>query len=228
MNTKSKNDTSPQAPTDPTAPAAAGNGMPAGAASVAGTSATAGSSNTSKGSGAGSSATTSSSNTNTRNDPSLNSLEPKYPSAGAGDGMPAAAADYAGVDVPGSKNAGDSSTIGGANTGTTGIGSAKKEQLRQEIGQLRSELDVLVSHAATLSERELGEAYQMLMARFQTYRTKAMDLANNANQQLNQRMEVTRGQVKEKPVQSVAIAAGAGMLMGLMMGGKRRQRDQDR
>jgi ElaB/YqjD/DUF883 family membrane-anchored ribosome-binding protein len=224
MNTKSKNGTSPQAPTDPTAPAAAGNGMPAGAASVAGTSATAGSSNTNT----GSNATTSSGNTNTRNDPSLSSLEPKYPSAAAGDGMPAAAADYAGVNVPGSKNAGDSSTIGGANTGTTGVSSAKKEQLRQEIGQLRSELDVLVSHAATLSERELGEAYQMLMARFQTYRTKAMDLANNANQQLNQRMEVTRGQVKEKPVQSVAIAAGAGMLMGLMMGGKRRRRDQDR
>lgn len=138
------------------------------------------------------------------------------------DAMPTAAAQIAGTGVPGSSvspPASSSETFDGM--------SGKKEVLRQELGQLKTELDTLVSHAARLSERELSEAYQMLMARFQTYRTKCRDMAGNYGQQINQQMDATMERVKEKPVQSVAIAAGAGMLMGLAM--RRRRRDhQDR
>lgn len=213
MNTRSDNDKSlPETSADANAPAAAGNGMPSAAAGVAGAS----TSNQSTGSNSRSSSG------GTKGDQSLDTLSPGYPPSAAGDGMPAAAAAYASMDVPGSKNDHNSGSLSGSGA-SSGMGSEKKEQLRQEMGQLKSELDALVSHAAALSERELGEAYQMLMARFETYRGKARELASNCNQQFNQRMEVTRTQVKEKPMQAVAIAAGAGMLMGLMTRKRRRQ-----
>lgn len=187
-------------------------------------------------------------NTKSNNDPSLQALSKTstqgsdaakdaslelpsadLPRADDADAMPSAAAAIAGTDVPGSSVSGKMSA-GGTTLGSdlTGTGlkdgtSGKKEALRQELGQLKSELDTLVSHAATLSERELGEAYQLLLARFQTYRSKAKDMASNAGQQFNQQMDVTKEKVKENPVQSVAIAAGAGMLMGLVM--RRRRRD---
>lgn len=144
-----------------------------------------------------------------------------------GEGMPAAAALVAGTSPTGTTPSSGTTTTG-LTFGTqqpSGLGSSKPS-LRDEMAQFKSELDVLISHASSLSERELGEAYSKLMARFQTYRSKAADMASNAQEQLNHGMDAACEHVKEKPMQSVAIAAGAGMLMGLVM--RRRRADRYR
>lgn len=143
-----------------------------------------------------------------------------------GDGMPTAAAQIAGTSPTGTTPSSGTTASTGLTFGTqqpSGMGGGKPS-LRDEMTQFKSELDVLISHASSLSERELGEAYNKLMTRFQTYRSKAADMASNAQVQLNQGVDAACEHVKEKPMQSVAIAAGAGMLMGLVM--RRRRADR--
>jgi ElaB/YqjD/DUF883 family membrane-anchored ribosome-binding protein len=55
------------------------------------------------------------------------------------------------------------------------------------------------------------------MARFSSMRYAARGLADQAGKQINQGMDVTVDYVRERPLQSVAIAAGVGALMGLLL-----------
>lgn len=145
-----------------------------------------------------------------------------------GDIMPTAAAQVAGTSPTGMTPSTGTTATTGMTFGTqqpSDLGGSKPS-LRDEMAQFKSELDVLISHASSLSERELGDAYNKLMSRFQTYRTKAVDMASTAQEQLNHGVDVACEHVKEKPMQSVAIAAGAGMLMGLVM--RRRRADRYR
>lgn len=145
-----------------------------------------------------------------------------------GDGMPTAAAQVAGTSPTGISHSSGTTATTGLTFGTEQPSDAgsSKPSLREEMAQFKSELDVLISHASSLSERELGEAYSKLMTRFQNYRAKAADMASTAQEQLNHGVDVACEHVKEKPMQSMAIAAGAGMLMGLVM--RRRRADRYR
>lgn len=90
-------------------------------------------------------------------------------------------------------------------------------RLREELSDLKSDLDALMSHASTLTENELREARDRIMARFSSMRYAAKGMADQASKQLNQGMDVTVDYVRERPLQSVAIAAGIGALVGLLM-----------
>lgn len=89
--------------------------------------------------------------------------------------------------------------------------------LREELSNLKSDLDALMSHASTLTEIELREARDRLMASFSSMRYSARGLANTAGKQINQGMDVTVDYVRDRPLQSVAIAAGVGALVGLLL-----------
>ena len=90
-------------------------------------------------------------------------------------------------------------------------------RLREELSNLKSDLDALMSHASTLTENELIEARDRIMTRFSSMRYAARGLADQAGKQINQGMDVTVDYVRERPLQSVAIAAGVGALMGLLL-----------
>lgn len=89
--------------------------------------------------------------------------------------------------------------------------------LREDLNHLKTDLDALMSRAATLSEEELKDAYGQIMTRFSTLRYAAKGIAAQAGQQLNQGVGVTTEYVKERPLQAVGIAAGIGFLLGLLV-----------
>lgn len=92
----------------------------------------------------------------------------------------------------------------------------KALRIREELATLKSDLDALMSHASTLSENELHEARDRILARFSSMRFAARGIADQASRQFSQGRDITADYVREKPLQSVAIAAGIGLLIGAM------------
>jgi ElaB/YqjD/DUF883 family membrane-anchored ribosome-binding protein len=99
--------------------------------------------------------------------------------------------------------------------GASHAGNASR--LRQELSDLKSDLDALMSHASTLTEAELRESRDRIMARFSSMRHAAKGIASQAGKQLNEGMDVTVNYVRERPLQSVAIATGIGLILGAML-----------
>lgn len=94
---------------------------------------------------------------------------------------------------------------------------SKAMRIRDDLANLKSDLDALMSHASTLSENELYEARDRILARFSSMRFAARGIAEQASRQFTQGRDLTADYVRDKPLQSVAIAAGVGMLVGAML-----------
>lgn len=89
--------------------------------------------------------------------------------------------------------------------------------LRSDLALLKNDLDHLLSRASTLSDRELSEAYARMMTKFSSLRFAAKGMAVEARQQFNQGVDKTSEYVKDRPLQSVALASGFGLVLGLLM-----------
>jgi len=100
--------------------------------------------------------------------------------------------------------------------------------LREELSNLKSDLDTLVARASSLTDRQLKEARDRLMSKFGSmrhsaknmaadYKNIASDYSQQISQQFSQGMDTTADYVRDKPLQSVAIAAGVGLLIGAML-----------
>lgn len=116
------------------------------------------------------------------------------------------------TDIPIS---GNGSSVRHAYKGTSQVKDSSR--LREELSDLKSDLDALMSHASTLTENELREAHDRIMVHFSSIRYAAKGMANQANKQFNQGMDVTVDYVRERPLQSLAIAMGIGALAGLIL-----------
>jgi ElaB/YqjD/DUF883 family membrane-anchored ribosome-binding protein len=108
-------------------------------------------------------------------------------------------------------------------------------KIRSELLNLKTDLDTLMSRASSLSDIELHDAREKMMAKFGSMRQTAKDIADRASQraadarqqishkaadakqQLNQGVDVSAEYIKERPLQSVAIAAGVGFLLGALL-----------
>lgn len=100
---------------------------------------------------------------------------------------------------------------------TKGAAQRTAATLRSELSNLKNDLDALVSRAPSLSDEELSQAHMQLMSRFSSMRYAAKGIANQASRQLNRSMETTTEYVRDKPMQSVAVAVGTGLLLGLLL-----------
>lgn len=89
--------------------------------------------------------------------------------------------------------------------------------LRTELQSLKTDLDALMNRAPSLSDDELAEAHARLMTQVSSMRYAAKGLATEAQRQFNRGMETTSTYVKEKPWQSVSVAVGAGLLLGMLL-----------
>ena len=110
----------------------------------------------------------------------------------------------------------DTSTSSTATSSAGHLG-AKATRMRDDLSNLKSDLDALMSHASTLNENELREARDRILARFSSMRYAARGIADQAGRQFSQGREITVDYVRDKPLQAVAIAAGVGLLLGAMM-----------
>jgi ElaB/YqjD/DUF883 family membrane-anchored ribosome-binding protein len=90
-------------------------------------------------------------------------------------------------------------------------------RLRGELTTLKSELDTLLEHVATLSEAELRDAYDRIAQRFTSARYAARGMAAQAGQQFNRGVDATNDYVRDKPLQAVGMAVGAGLLLGMLL-----------
>lgn len=99
----------------------------------------------------------------------------------------------------------DAEDQSGANSGSN---------LRSDLAELKKDLDALLAKASTLTDRELRDARDRLLARFGTMRVAAQDMAGQAQERLSQGVDMTSEYVKERPMQALAIAAGIGLVLG--------------
>lgn len=119
----------------------------------------------------------------------------------------------------------DQSSIGNTPTGQQARGMFNQAKgaaqrsvgsLRGDLSSLKADLDSLLDRAPGLSDDELHQAHTELMARMSSMRHAARGLANAASRQVNRGIETTAEYVKSKPTQSLAMAVGTGLLLGLL------------
>lgn len=124
------------------------------------------------------------------------------------------------TNIPSSSTSGNgSATAGAAKTmynDTKAAGARTAETLREELSTLKNDLDSLVNRASSMSEEDLTRAHAQLMAKFSSVRYAARGFADEASRQFNRSVETTNQYVKEKPMQSVGLAVGTGLLLGLL------------
>jgi ElaB/YqjD/DUF883 family membrane-anchored ribosome-binding protein len=135
-------------------------------------------------------------------------------------GLPGESAGSGGTRPAGLSDT-ESSTTGGSGAGASGAGGMQSDAgpaLRDELASMKKDLDALLARASTLSDRELSRARDQLMSQFNTMQQSAKGMAVQARQQLDRGVDVTSDYVRDKPMQSVAIAAGVGMLLSMILG----------
>lgn len=137
-------------------------------------------------------------------------MNPEYPSSSSTASSDVNAAYFNSVDEAAQDDLQES---------PSGPGSLKRAgaSLRTELGNLKSDLDTLLGRATNLSDAELRQEYARLMAKFSSLRAAAKSVATQAGQQLNRGMDATSGYVREKPLQSVAVATGVGLMLGMLL-----------
>lgn len=104
----------------------------------------------------------------------------------------------------------------GAYNEAKGAAQRTAASLRSDLSSLKNDLDALVNRSSSMSDDELRQAHTQMMAKFSSMRYAAKGIANEATRQFNRGMETTTEYVKDKPMQSVAVAVGTGLLLGLL------------
>jgi ElaB/YqjD/DUF883 family membrane-anchored ribosome-binding protein len=126
------------------------------------------------------------------------------------------------ADLGGVGSSAMSGTSSSGSSGASGSGGGMQSEdgpaLREELASMKKDLDALLARASTLSDRELSRARDQLMSQFNTMQQSAKGMAVQARQQLDRGVDVTSDYVRDKPIQSVAIAAGVGMLLSMLLG----------
>lgn len=93
------------------------------------------------------------------------------------------------------------------------IGAVAKE----EMTSLRADLDDLTSRLSTMSEYELSAAKEKILAKIEALKVAAKSASTDVGHQFNHGVVVTTEYVKERPLQSLAITAGIGILIGMLI-----------
>lgn len=90
------------------------------------------------------------------------------------------------------------------------------QYLRNELADLKKDLDALLSKASALADREIRNAWGQLNGQFGSAQSAARDMAGQASEQFSRGVDVTSDYVREKPMQAIAIAAGIGLVLGML------------
>jgi len=92
------------------------------------------------------------------------------------------------------------------------------EKLRNELTNFRDELDALLSRASSISDEELSAENARLMAKYSSVKYAAKGLAEQANRQISHSVDMASEYVKDRPLQSLLGAIGAGLFIGMLFG----------
>jgi ElaB/YqjD/DUF883 family membrane-anchored ribosome-binding protein len=90
-------------------------------------------------------------------------------------------------------------------------------RMRAELSNLKRDLDDLMARATSMSDMDLDAARNLLMEKYSSMQRSVMGIASEAGKQFSHGADVTSDYVKERPLQSVAIATGVGLLLGALL-----------
>jgi ElaB/YqjD/DUF883 family membrane-anchored ribosome-binding protein len=88
----------------------------------------------------------------------------------------------------------------------------------REYHKLLADLEDLVASASTLTAEELSKAKAALTTRIASARASAARIGNVVSERVQAGAHATDEYVHKQPWQSVGIAAGAGLLIGFLVG----------
>ncbi|MDO9199395.1 YqjD family protein [Rhodoferax sp.] len=100
---------------------------------------------------------------------------------------------------------------------TKGAGKNIGVVAHQEVSGLRADLDNLLANLSSYSELELIAAKENILAKVEATKVAARGVTADVSQQFNRGVDVTTEYVKERPLQSVGIAAAIGVLVGMLI-----------
>ncbi len=111
-----------------------------------------------------------------------------------------------------------SSSVGGsAYDDMSSSSQSSSAKMRAELSNLKRDLDDLMSRATSMSDMELSEARAMLMEKYSSMQRSVREIASEAGKQISHGADLTSDYVKDRPLQSVAIATGVGLLLGAIL-----------
>jgi ElaB/YqjD/DUF883 family membrane-anchored ribosome-binding protein len=90
-------------------------------------------------------------------------------------------------------------------------------RLRDELSNLKSDLDALMTRTSSISEKETREAREKIISRFNSAKSAMKDFANETGLQINEGVEQASDYVQKRPVQSVLLAAVIGLALGALL-----------
>lgn len=90
------------------------------------------------------------------------------------------------------------------------------QYLRSELADLKRDLNALLAKASALADREIRSAWNQLSGQLGSAQGSARGMAGQAGDQLSRGIDLTSDYVRDKPLQSLAIAAGVGLLLGML------------
>jgi ElaB/YqjD/DUF883 family membrane-anchored ribosome-binding protein len=90
-------------------------------------------------------------------------------------------------------------------------------RLRDELSNLKSDLDALMTRTSSLSEKEGREAREKIISRFNSTKSAMKEFASDTSQQVHEGVEQASDYVQKRPVQSVLLAAVVGLALGALL-----------
>lgn len=90
-----------------------------------------------------------------------------------------------------------------------------------ELRNLRADLDGLISRIPHLAESELNAAKILLLQKYGAGTKTVTAVTTVARETITHGMEVAGDYVKDRPLKTVAVTAGIGMLIGMLIGRSR-------
>jgi ElaB/YqjD/DUF883 family membrane-anchored ribosome-binding protein len=110
-----------------------------------------------------------------------------------------------------------SSTVSAGAYDSTSTTQDSSSRMRTELSNLKRDLDDLMSRASSMTDMDLNEARTLLMDKYASMQRSVKGMATEAQKQISHGADVTSDYVKERPLQSVAIATGVGLLLGALL-----------
>lgn len=87
-----------------------------------------------------------------------------------------------------------------------------------ELANLRADLDSLISRIPHLAEAELNVAKDALLQKYSEGKKTVTNATITARETINHGMEVAGDYVKDRPLKTVAVTGGIGILIGMLIG----------
>ncbi len=90
-------------------------------------------------------------------------------------------------------------------------------RLRDELSNIKSDLDALMTRTSSITEKETKEAREKIISRFNSAKSAMKDFASETGQQVHEGVEHAADYVQKRPMQSVLLAAVIGLALGALL-----------